>query len=179
MKHTMIELWAAFRAAWTGRPMMRKLMYASALVLPLCLTLGGWKYMMLALGYVQLVFRALLPGELVETNPRQRVTAFLGGMSRMLFFTAMMAHAEWPFVLMAAAQALNLYVFQSGEQMGKELSLLPLLSGMGFTALGLLFGAWASVAHVLLVSVLTLTLARLLIRQKQTTRQLIMRFHVL
>ena len=178
MKRAMINLWAAFRAAWLRKPTMRRLIYASAPVLLLGLTLGGWQYMMLTTGYVQLVFRALNPGELVEIRPRQRTMALLGGMTRMLFFTGMMTHAAWPFALMAAAQALNLYILQRGERTGMELSLLPVLSGAGFAALGLLLGVRTPETQQLLLGAVALTFARLLIRQKQTMRQLVMRFHM-
>ena len=178
MKRTMINLWTAFRAVWLRKPAMRRLVYVSALVLLLCLTLGGWQCLMLATGYVQLVFRALNPGELVEIHPRQRTMALLGGMNRMLFFTGMMTHAAWPFVWMAAVQMLNLYILQRGERMGMELSLLPVLSGAGFAALGLLLGARTPDAQLLLLGAIAFTLGRLLIRQKQTIRQLVMRFHL-
>jgi hypothetical protein len=132
---------------------------------------------MLATGYVQLLFRALLPGELVETAPRQRAIAFLGGAIRMLFFTGVTVRAAWPFFLMAAAQAINLYVLHRGERTGMELSPLPLLSGACFLVLGLLFGTYIPAAQLLLTGGLALTFIRLLVRQKQTVRQLAMRFH--
>jgi hypothetical protein len=177
MKHTLTKLWTSFRAAWLQRPALRRLVYASLSALPLCFALGGWQCLMLMTGYLQLVFRALLPGELVEAAPRQRAMAFLGGMARMLFFTGMTMHAAWPFILMAAAQAVCLYILCRGERMGMELSPLPLLSGSGFLVLGLLFGARVPAAQLLLIGALALTFGRLLIRQKQTVHELAMRFH--
>lgn len=177
MKRTMLKLWASFRAAWLRRSALRRLVLTSVPVLLLCFALGGWQCLMLMTGYVQLVFRALLPGELVEAAPRQRAMAFLGGMARMLFFTGMTIHAAWPFILITAAQAACLYVLCRGERMGMELSPLPLLSGSGFLALGLLFGAHVPIVQFFLLTALAFTFVRLLIRQKQTVHELAMRFH--
>ncbi len=177
MKTTLINAWASACGVWRQRPPLRLLVLSLLPALLLCFTLGGWKCLMLAIGYVQLLFRALFPGELVETAPRQRAMAFLGGMARMLFFTGMTMRAAWPFTLMAAVQAACLYVLYRGERLKQALSPLPLLSGACFLALGLFFGAYMPAARLLLIGALALTFCRLLVRQKQTVRELSMRFH--
>jgi hypothetical protein len=177
LQSTMTKLWSEYRCRWRGSLMLRRLTAGAAAALLLCLLVGGLPCAMLAFGYIQLVFAALLPGEMVERNPSQRAAAFLSGVTRMLFFTGMMANASWPFALMGAAQGLCLLAMVRGERGGVEMSLLPLLSATGYSALGLAFGMEYPIVQLVLPAVLAVTLLRLLLRPRQTARQLAIRFH--
>ena len=178
MKQTLVTLRDTLRGAWLRNPTLRKLTAASVLVLLAGLLLGGVRAVMLLTGYLQLVFRAVLPGEPVENNVLQRVMAFTGGLTRMLFFTGMMIHAAWPLLLMAAALVCGLLIMRRGEQTGTEISLLPLLSGAGFSLLGLVLGVPLPMARMALSGALALTLLRLLLHGRQTLCLLRMRFHL-
>jgi hypothetical protein len=177
MKTRITKLFAAFRDLWLGKPVFRRLVCLAAPALLLCLLLGGWRFAMLGIGYVQLVFAAFLPGEMVEVSPLQRAAVFFSGMTRMLFFTGTTAHAAWPFCLMGGTLMLCLLTLRRGEREGMEMSPLPLLSAACFAILGLAFGARVPAAQLILTTALALTLVRLLIGQKRTMRQLAMRFH--
>jgi hypothetical protein len=177
MKTMLSKLFTDFRSLWLGKPVLRRLVCLAALALFLCLLLGGWRCAMLGIGYVQLVFAAFLPGEMVETSPIQRAAVFCSGMTRMLFFTGITAHAAWPFCLMGGTLLLCLLTLHRGEREGMEMSPLPLLSAACVTMLGLAFGVRVPAAQLILTAELALTLVRLLVGQKRTMRELAMRFH--
>jgi hypothetical protein len=177
MKTMLSKLFTDFRSLWLRRPAFHWLVCLAAPALFLCLLLGGWRWAMLGIGYMQLVFAAFLPGEMVETSPLQRAAVFCSGMTRMLFFTGMTAHAAWPFRLMGGTLLLCLLTLHRGEREGMEMSPLPLLSAACFTILGLALGVRVPAAPLILSAALALTLVRLLVHQKRTMRELAMRFH--
>lgn len=177
MKKIVASLLAPVLELWRGNPALRRFLLSAAALLLVCLLLGGLRWTMLALGYVQLLYLALFPGELVEIHPRQRLIALGSGIVRMLFFTAVMIGAAWPFGLMGAVQAACLLASRQGERRGMDMSPLPLLSSAGFTALALPFAAANPAAVLMLAGALLLTAEYLLRSASQTLRQLAMRFH--
>ena len=178
MKQTVMNLYDTTRSLWIRTPALRLVTLLSVPALWLGLLIGGIRTVMLLTGYIQLVYRVVLPGEPVENGVFQRATALAAGLTRMLFFTGMMTHAVWLFAGMAFAQAFGLLILELGERSGKELSPLPLLSGCGFLLAGLAFGASVPVVWIALSSALALTLLHLLLRGKRNLRQLRMRFHL-
>ena len=178
MKQILIKQMKSFRVIWLRNAALRRLALVSVPVLLLGLWLGGFRTVMLLTGYLQLLFRAVLPGEPVENRPLQRAAAFAGGMARMLFFTGMMTKAAWPFLLMAGAQAAGLMILAFARRADTELSLLPLLASSGFLTLGFFFGVQSPAIGIALSGMLALTLMVLLLRGKQNWTQLRMRFHL-
>lgn len=178
MKQILKNQYRYVRSMWLDKPALRRLAPMALPVLLLGYSLGGLRTAMLLTGYLQLVFRALVPGEPVENKPLQRTAALAGGLSRMLFFTGMMTHAVWPFLLMAAAQAAGMVILEYGVRTCTELSLLPLLASSGFLVLGLAIGVRLPVVWITLTGMLALTLSYLLLHGKQNWNQLRMRFHL-
>ncbi|HRX07911.1 MAG TPA: hypothetical protein P5559_01950 [Candidatus Limiplasma sp.] len=178
MKQTLINQVQSMKEQWLNRPALRYLALLSVLVLLLGYGLGGLKTAMLLTGYLQLLFRAVLPGEPVENRLLQRSAALAGGLARMLFFTGMMANAAWPFLLIAGVQAVGLLLLAYGERIDTELSLLPLLASSGFLLLGLIFGAQFATVWITLTGMLALTAIYLLLHGRQHWNQLKMRFHL-
>ncbi len=178
MKQMLIKQAENFRKQWMTNVPLRCLVLVSVPILLLGLWLGGLRTAMLLTGYLQLVFRAFLPGEPVENKPLQRAAAFAASMARMLFFTGMMTAAAWPLLLMAGAQTAGLIILAYAERTGTELSLLPLLASSGFAALGVLAGIRYPAVGAALSAALTLTLLYLLLHGKENWNQLRMRFHL-
>ena len=178
MKQTLTHQVQNIKDRWRKQPALRYLVLVSILALLLGYGLGGMRTAMLLTGYLQLLFRAVLPGEPVENMPLQRTAALAGGLARMLFFTGMMTKAVWPFLLIAGVQAAGLLLLAYGERMDTELSLLPLLASSGFLLLGLLFGAQFTAVWITLIGMLALTVMYLLLHRRQNWNQLKMRFHL-
>ena len=178
MKQTLTNQVKNMKEQWLNRPALRYLVLLSIVVMLLSYGLGGLRTAMLLTGYLQLLFRAVLPGEPVENMPLQRVAALAGGLARMLFFTGMMTKAAWPFLLIAGVQAAGLLLLAYGKRMDTELSLLPLLASSGFLLLGLLFGARFTAVWITLTGMLALTVMYLLLHRQQNWNQLKMRFHL-
>ena len=176
MNASIRRLLASRSEAWLRRPAFWALICAAAPSLLLCLPLGGIPCLMLGIGYVQLVFAALFSGEMVETNPLQRAAALCSGTARMLFFTGMTVHAAWPFGMTGAMLLLTLLVFSRGERERIEMSPLPLLSAVAFTALGFGFSIPVPAAQ-LPAGALIVTAGFLLVRRRLLAGQLRMRFH--
>jgi len=178
MKQIMKKVYQPLREQWLQNAVLRRMVMVSVPVLLLGVWLGGLRIAMLLTGYLQLAYRALLPGEPVENQALQRAAALAAGLARMLFFTGMMTHAVWPFLLIALVQLAALICRRIGERSGMEISLLPLLVSTGFVLLGLVFSGGIPAVGIALSGVLMLTLVDWLAHGRQNWNQLKMRFHL-
>ncbi|MDL2317733.1 hypothetical protein LJC74_01380 [Eubacteriales bacterium OttesenSCG-928-A19] len=127
----------ASRKKWWAVPLA-----AVTILLPVIgFRMGGLPCAMLALGYVRLPWRLLIPRDIVEEQPVQNIARVLTRLQKMLFFSVVLFPAQAALLMGAQAlcQGLLLMLVERGQRLGHTVTPTALLSGLMVQALSMAF----------------------------------------